>query len=214
MTQNGELTRKQLSDAVTGLGWRLVLNCLETFVRAESLTEAVGTAAKVVAAVDGDERVQLAVDDSGVTVVVRPPAGQGGTEAEVELARRIAAAVPVGGAGPRSVQLLEVAIDALDIPAIMPFWAAVMGYEADGKEVFDPLGQGPTIWFQRMTEPRQQRNRIHFDISVPHDEADDRIAAALAAGGVLVSDDRAPAFWILADAEGNEVCVCTWQARD
>ena len=39
-------------------------------------------------------------------------------------------------------------------------------------------------------------------------------AAALAAGGVLVSDRAAPAFWVLADAEGNEVCVCTWQGRD
>ena len=25
---------------------------------------------------------------------------------------------------------------------------------------------------------------------------------------------RAPAFWVLADPEGNEACVCTWQGRD
>jgi len=30
----------------------------------------------------------------------------------------------------------------------------------------------------------------------------------------LLADDRAPAFWILADAEGNEACVTTWQGRD
>ncbi len=65
-----------------------------------------------------------------------------------------------------------------------------------------------------MDSPRPQRNRIHFDVSVPHDEAAHRISAALAAGGVLLSDDRAPAFWILADAEGNEACVTTWQGRD
>jgi 4a-hydroxytetrahydrobiopterin dehydratase len=65
-----------------------------------------------------------------------------------------------------------------------------------------------------MDQPRPQRNRIHFDITVPHDEADARIAAALDAGGTLVSADAARAFWILADAEGNEVCVCTWQDRD
>ena len=41
-----------------------------------------------------------------------------------------------------------------------------------------------------------------------------RIERALAAGGRLVSDSRAPAFWILADPEGNEACVCTWQGRD
>jgi 4a-hydroxytetrahydrobiopterin dehydratase len=65
-----------------------------------------------------------------------------------------------------------------------------------------------------MDAPRPQRNRIHFDISVPHDEAHHRIQAALAAGGVLRSDSRAPAFWVLADSEGNEVCVTTWQGRD
>jgi 4a-hydroxytetrahydrobiopterin dehydratase len=64
-----------------------------------------------------------------------------------------------------------------------------------------------------MTEPRPQRNRIHLDISVPHDEAPGRIEAAIGAGGVLVSDSQAPAFWVLADAEGNEACVTTWQGR-
>lgn len=65
-----------------------------------------------------------------------------------------------------------------------------------------------------MTEPRPRRNRIHLDISVPHDESQERIDAALAAGGVLVSDAAAPAFWVLADAEGNEACITTWQGRD
>jgi hypothetical protein len=40
------------------------------------------------------------------------------------------------------------------------------------------------------------------------------ISAALAAGGTLLSDSAAPAFWVLADPEGNEACVCTWQGRD
>jgi 4a-hydroxytetrahydrobiopterin dehydratase len=65
-----------------------------------------------------------------------------------------------------------------------------------------------------MDAPRPQRNRIHFDIVVAHDEADRRREAALAAGGTLVSDDAARAFWVLADAEGNEICICTWQDRD
>ncbi|GAB3586995.1 hypothetical protein GCM10027445_66580 [Amycolatopsis endophytica] len=54
----------------------------------------------------------------------------------------------------------------------------------DGPEppgLVDPRGQGPAIWFQQMTEPRPQRNRIHLDVSVPHDEAPHRIEAALAA---------------------------------
>jgi 4a-hydroxytetrahydrobiopterin dehydratase len=80
--------------------------------------------------------------------------------------------------------------------------------------LIDSTGQLPTIWFQKMDAPRPQRNRIHFDITVSHDEADARVKAALEAGGVLVSDAAARSFWILADVEGNEVCVCTWLDRD
>jgi 4a-hydroxytetrahydrobiopterin dehydratase len=39
-------------------------------------------------------------------------------------------------------------------------------------------------------------------------------AAAIAAGGHLVTDEHAPAWWVLADAEGNEVCVATLKGRD
>ncbi|MEJ7720470.1 MAG: VOC family protein [Ilumatobacteraceae bacterium] len=73
---------------------------------------------------------------------------------------------------------------------------------------------GRPYWFQQMDEPRPQRNRIHIDVTVPHDVAEQRIGDALAAGGTLVSDARANAFWVLADPEGNEACVCTWQDRD
>jgi len=78
----------------------------------------------------------------------------------------------------------------------------------------DPAGLGPAFWFQQMDAPRPQRNRIHLDVIVPHDEVDDRIAAAVAAGGTLVSDTAARAFWVLADPEGNEACLCTWEDRD
>jgi len=40
-----------------------------------------------------------------------------------------------------------------------------------------------------------------------------RIDAALAAGGSLVSDEEAPSFWVLADPDGNRMCLCTWQDR-
>ena len=35
-----------------------------------------------------------------------------------------------------------------------------------------------------------------------------------AAGGTIVSTNRAPAWTVLADPEGNKVCVCTWQGRE
>jgi hypothetical protein len=42
--------------------------------------------------------------------------------------------------------------------------------------------------------PRPQRNRVHIDVYVPHDRAEARIAAAIAAGGHLVTDRYAPAY--------------------
>jgi 4a-hydroxytetrahydrobiopterin dehydratase len=126
----------------------------------------------------------------------------------------------VDGGGGRAAQVLEIGIDALDAGAVRPFWRAVLGYvdEPGGSGAWDglvdPLGQGPAVWFQQMDAPRPQRNRIHFDVSVPHDEAGPRIQAALAAGGILLNDTEAPAFWVLADAEGNEACITTWQGRD
>jgi len=150
------------------------------------------------------------------------------TEQDVELARTISAmvdemrleAVGRNGRNGRSVQVLEIGIDTLDAAAIRPFWRAVLGYaDEPGRSgpwdgLIDPLGQGPAVWFQRMDAPRPQRNRIHFDVSVPHDEAEPRIQAALAAGGRMINDTEAPAFWVLADADGNEACVTTWQGRD
>ena len=44
-------------------------------------------------------------------------------------------------------------------------------------------------------------------------EVDALVDAALAAGGTMVTDQFAKAWWVLADAEGNEACICTWQDR-
>jgi 4a-hydroxytetrahydrobiopterin dehydratase len=151
------------------------------------------------------------------------------TARDTELAHRISATVETAEArtptsvparGVRPVEQLEMAIDALDIPAIRPFWKAVLAYEDEpGRHgptdaIVDPVGQLPTVWFQQMDAPRPQRNRIHLDVTVPHDEADARVAAALAAGGRMVTDAFARMFWVLADTEGNECCVCTWFDRD
>jgi 4a-hydroxytetrahydrobiopterin dehydratase len=65
-----------------------------------------------------------------------------------------------------------------------------------------------------MDAPRPQRNRMHIDVWVPHDQAEARVAAAIAAGGRLVTDAHAPMWWVLADPEGNEADVATWMSRD
>jgi 4a-hydroxytetrahydrobiopterin dehydratase len=217
------LGRREASDAVSDLGWRFLLGTLRSSVAVGSLARGTEVAARAVAVCGGDADGHLRVDlrPDQVVLTLQTLAQAALTARDVELAHQISAVLPTDPfPGGRSVQLLEIAIDALDIPAIRPFWKAVLGYadeaEYDGPEdpIVDPVGQGPAIWFQQMDAPRSQRNRIHFDMCVPHDEASRRVSASLAAGGRLVSADRAPAFWVLADAEGNEVCVTTWQGRD
>jgi 4a-hydroxytetrahydrobiopterin dehydratase len=222
------LTRSEASAAVESLGWRYLVGTFATSVPVGTLAEAAELGARAVVAcgtdADGHLRVDLRPDRLELTL--QTVAWGYLTDTDVALARTITQALDGRTTGAvttsvaRSVQVLEIAIDAIDIPAIRPFWRAVMGYvdepEFDGPDaaVVDPGKQGPTIWFQQMDAPRPQRNRIHFDIIVSHDEADARVAAALAAGGHLVSDAEARAFWVLADPEGNEICVCTWQDRE
>jgi 4a-hydroxytetrahydrobiopterin dehydratase len=139
------------------------------------------------------------------------------TSRDVELATEISSLAAELGIEPdlTAPQVVEIAIDALDISAVLPFWRAVLGYAADDStgDVVDPRGTGPTVWFQQMDAPRPQRNRIHLDIAVPHDVAEQRVAAAIEAGGRLVTDEYAPSWWVLSDVEGNEACVATWPGR-
>lgn len=137
------------------------------------------------------------------------------TELDVALAREISSLARGIGAspGPSVPQCLEIAIDTMDAARIRPFWAAVLGYREQDGNLVDPLRIGPPMWFQQMDEPRTDRDRFHLDVSVPHDAAEQRVAEALAAGGRLVSDEHARSWWVLADADGNEACVCTWQDR-
>ncbi len=224
------MTRGEASAAVTDLGWRYILGAFVTTVPVSSLEAAGAVAARVTASAgrNGGSHVRVDVRADRVVVTVQTFAVGWTTPDDIEIVHLITAALngttrPVTaevGAAPRSVQIIEIAVDAIDIPAVRPFWKAVFGYADEGDRsgstdpLVDPWGQGPSIWFQQMDAPRPQRNRIHFDISVPHDEAADRIKAAVAAGGRIVGDAEAPAFWVLADPEGNEVCITTWQGRD
>lgn len=154
---------------------------------------------------------------SGVTVRLMTHEVDGLSQRDVELARKISAVARTLGvsADPTALQDVQVSIDALNISKVRPFWRAVLGYREVGDEdLLDPHSRSPSFWFQEMDEPRIQRSRVHVDVFVPHDQAEARVAAALAAGGHLVSDEHAPAWWVLADVEGNEACVASWMGRD
>jgi 4a-hydroxytetrahydrobiopterin dehydratase len=213
------MTPEQFHEAVGYDDWRVLLffNGACTYYRTGSfakglaLVEAIGVLAD---AADHHPDVDLRID--GVTVRLKSFDVGWLTHRDVKLANQISALAREQGltADPTAVQEVNITIDALSRPEIMPFWRAVLGYEQVGDEdLVDRHRHGPTIWYQDMDAPRTERNRIHVDVSVPHDQAQARIAAAIAAGGHLVSDEHAPMWWTLADPEGNEVDVCTWLGR-
>ncbi|MFD8748506.1 VOC family protein [Streptomyces sp. NPDC059616] len=162
----------------------------------------------------GDESPDVDVRQKGVTVrlITVTEDYYGLTERHVELARQISAVartldIP---ADPSAVQTVQVTVDALAGPDVVAFWRALLDYQdrADsGEDLMDPRRRGAPFYFQQMDAPRPQRNRVHVDVWVPYDQAEARIAAALAAGGRLVNDADAPSNWVLADPEGNEACV-------
>ncbi|MGZ4771999.1 MAG: VOC family protein [Ilumatobacteraceae bacterium] len=206
--------------------WRVIVRRIEAGFRAPTFDRAsvfIGQVASAAEATGHHPDIDLRYPGH-VHVSLTTHATNRLTDADVGLARSISALASAEGlvSEPWHAAGLEVAIDAIDIDGVRPFWKAVLGYadeapSSPGAQVVglvDPLRIGPAFWFQQMDAPRPQRNRIHIDVIVPHDVAEQRVAAAIAAGGHLVSARRARAFWVLADPEGNEACVCTWQDRD
>jgi 4a-hydroxytetrahydrobiopterin dehydratase len=139
----------------------------------------------------------------------------GVTERDLGLALRIQQLADAAGATASGLRptRYDIAIDCTDVDAILQFWKVGLDYREvvgeDGTELVDPRGQGPRVWFQHMEIARTQRNRIHLDVYVPTPSAEERVQAVIEAGGVLLTDEHAPEWWVLADAEGNEMCVCT-----
>lgn len=131
----------------------------------------------------------------------------------VELARAVSAAARTQGAvaDRASVQEVQLAIAAKPDAIDVKFWRAVLGYaeRADDNAV-DPLGHGSTVWMQKLGEAKALRHAMHVDVSLAHEQAEARVAAALAAGGRIVDQSEAPRSWILSDRAGNRVCVASW----
>jgi 4a-hydroxytetrahydrobiopterin dehydratase len=136
------------------------------------------------------------------------------TERDLALAHEIQRIADDAGLAAEPVHTLryDLAIDTVDPVAIRDFWRVGMGYierQVDGEiELVDPRGRGPKLWFQQMDPPRTDRNRIHIDVYVPPAETEARVEAILEAGGTLMTDDFAPDWWVLADVDGNELCIC------
>ncbi|TIC81089.1 4a-hydroxytetrahydrobiopterin dehydratase [Nocardioides sp. GY 10127] len=217
-------------DAAGLSGWRPLLGVLRVRYRTGSFGVGAAFVAEVARLADAAHHhpdVDLRYGHVEIGLVSHDVGGL--TVRDVLLAREISELAAETGlvAEPEALRRLELALDTWDAEEVAPFWAAVLQGRVERVEheegvevqVVDPGGALPLVWFQPCPAPggpgtaASVPQRWHLDVRVPPEEVEERIAAALAAGGTMVSDGRAPAFWVLADAQGNRACLTTWHGR-
>lgn len=198
--------------------WRILFSSLHARFETGDFATGLRLANEIGAVADElDHHPDLDLTYPALTVRLTSHDVGGVTSRDVELARRISELAGSLGAkaDPGSVSVLELGLDTWDAEEIKPFWVALLGYETtdDEVELVDPSGTRPTIWFQETDRHEPPRQRWHLDLRVPPEVAEQRVRAAVEAGGTLVSDAVAPRFWVLADPQGNQACVTTWIGR-
>jgi predicted enzyme related to lactoylglutathione lyase len=118
---------------------------------------------------------------------------------------------------------LSVVLDVHDLPGLVPFWEAALGYAAvfslPDFEVLRPReGEppGPVFILQRVPEERPAgKNRMHVDVHPPLELGVPALVERLEAlGGRRIGEpvtdllEEIDSWWqVMADPEGNEFCV-------
>ena len=139
---------------------------------------------------------------------------------------------------------IQVTFDCADPDRLAHFWADLLGYELDSppagfdsweewlrdmgipesewnsaSAVSDPAGHGPRIFFQRVPEQKQQKNRVHLDVNAggrrgtPDDDrraaVDEAVERAIGLGATKVRlvEERGERHYVMTDPEGNEFCL-------
>lgn len=205
------LTSDQVRDRAP-VGWREVRGVLRTRLTTSGFAESLELVTRIAAAADEANHhpdIDLRYSWVGIGLVSHDVGGL--TSRDIELAGTISRIADdrEAGTAPEVGTSMTVGIDTADAGAIRDFWAALTGHSpAEDGSLPSPDGQLPEIWFQE-SEHREGRDRMHLDVYVPHDRARERVDTVVAAGGRLVTDEFAPAWWVLADADGNVACVCT-----
>ena len=202
--------------AMDGLDdWRSMYDAIETRFRTSDFATSLAFVNRIGAAAEAaHHHPDIRLSYTYVNVVLTSHDTGGKTQRDVDMARQISAIAADLGieADPHAVQRLEFGLDTWDRDEIKPFWQAVLSMTDSGPdELTDDEGDMPTIWFQDAAPDTNQR--WHIDLRVPPEVAQERIEAAVVAGGTIVSTDEAPQFTVLADPHGNKICICTHVGR-
>ncbi len=197
--------------------WRAMYDAIESRFSTRDFATGLDFVNRIGAAAEAaDHHPDISLSYTCVHVALTSHDVGGKTQRDVDLARQISEiAAELGiAADPHAVQRLELGLDTWARDEIKPFWQAVLALtDSAPDELTDSRGNdNPTIWFQDAAPDTDQR--WHMDLRVPPEVAQERIDAAVAAGGTIVSTDEAPTFTVLADPQGNKICICTHVGRN
>jgi 4a-hydroxytetrahydrobiopterin dehydratase len=201
------LAADDLDDWVVLHGGAMAVFRSSTLASAASLATAVGEIPELA----GSE-VLLTVGEARLTVRLARGVFRL-EERHVAMARAVSAVVRRhGGVADRSaVHEVSFAIAAQPDDIDVGFWRAATGYSPLAEDnAIDPLGHCSTVWLQELDPAKPLRHAMHMDVSVPREEVEARVAAAVAAGGRVVDSSRAPGWTLVADRAGNKFCICAW----
>ena len=207
LLNDAEITR-QLADLP---GWRCADGALRRSLTAPDFPTAIRIVDGVaVCAEEMDHHPDVDIRWRTLHLALYTHSAGGVTQLDVELAHRIAAIASEHGVHTDDAldrrPRIEVCIDCADPELLLPWYAAALRYvERDG-ELHDPEGKGPVIWFQVVPEPKSTKNRLHLDLYLPRHEAAARRDLLVTRGGRVVAEHEE--FWVLADPEHNELCIC------
>lgn len=218
-----EFTIRDFMDAEGVENWRVISEGASAFYATRSLAESAELVAAL-ARIDGIASHPPSIDirHDGVTVrfITRSAEGYGLKRHDLDLAREVERVANEHGltADPSAIQSLLVIPGWTHRAEIMPFWQAILGYEpridSPDEDLVDPHERDAGMWFEEMDAPRADgKGAIHIAVWVPREKAQERIDAAVAAGGRIVHDANAPSWVTLEDPAGNQVDVATVTGR-
>lgn len=194
--------------------WRVTGTGPQAVFTASSLAKAAELLAPVVAAAEQFGILpDVDVRPEGVVVKVPYRDSEGIPAAAAKFAATVSAAAAELNltADPARAQSVGIYVAQHSQADVRPFFLAALGYEPLGDtDAADPLRCGPQLAFNPITGDNASRGRTHFDIFVPADQAQARVDDALAAGGRLVDDSHAPAWWSLASPDNHGVDIASW----
>jgi catechol-2,3-dioxygenase len=112
------------------------------------------------------------------------------------------------------VRLHHIVVDAHDLPGLARFWAQALGWKVlsqrereivIGTDDNAPVG----MCFMPVTDQKTVKNRVHLDLTTSAQDREREIERLLALGArrVDIGQTGAESWTVLADPEGNELCV-------